>query len=348
MSITYHERPGVYADYDASAVFSTSPATKTVAVAGLNSSTAGTCKFSSAASAAAVFGADAPLTALIRQAFLSGASTVLARAVPVDSVMGYHDSLEALLAQREATYFVIDSCDAAVQADMRELIEAASEAKNECIGLVGMDCASDEELIERSAVLNSPRMVLVAPQVYVGEEICSGNLAAAALAGLLAAQSDPAVPLNGAVLPGLSGVTNLWSETRLDALLRGGVTPLECIGGEVRVIRAVTTCTTINGVADATFRELNTILVIDEVLPALRTVLQQRFSRLKNTAVTRSAIRNQVVIELERRVAAQIIDSYDALTVTQNADDPTVCDIRFRFSVAHCLNRILLTAHISV
>lgn len=348
MSITYHERPGVYADYDASAVYSTSPATKTVAVAGLNSSTAGTCKFSSAASAAAVFGADAPLTALIRQAFLSGASTVLARAVPVNSVMGYHDSLEALLAQREASYIVTDSCDAAVQAEMRDLIEAAAESKNECIGLVGMGCADDEELIQRAAALNSPRMVLIAPQVYVGEQICSGNLAAAALAGLLATQTDPALPLNSAVLPGLSGVTELWTEARLDALLRGGVTPLECVGGSVSVIRAVTTCTTVDGTADATFRELNTILVIDEVLPALRSALQQQFSRMKNTAVTRSAIRNQVLVELERRVAAQIIDSYDTLTVTQNADDPTVCDIRFRFSVAHNLNRIQLTAHISV
>ena len=46
--------------------------------------------------------------------------------------------------------------------------------------------------------------------------------------------------------------------------------------------------------------------------------------------------------------ASEIIDSYDNLTVTPLETDPTVCVVEFEFSVVHGLNRIYLTAHISV
>jgi hypothetical protein len=72
------------------------------------------------------------------------------------------------------------------------------------------------------------------------------------------------------------------------------------------------------------------------------------FSRTKNTAQTRGAIRTQVVIELEKKLTAEIIDGYDNVAVAQNSDDPTVCDVSFEFTVAHGLNQIRLTAYITV
>ena len=76
-------------------------------------------------------------------------------------------------------------------------------------------------------------MVLLAPDVFVWgeEESAGGFMAAAALAGALTDQSDPALPLNGQVLYGLTGVSRMYEETQIDALIRGGVTILECYGG---------------------------------------------------------------------------------------------------------------------
>ena len=49
-----------------------------------------------------------------------------------------------------------------------------------------------------------------------------------------------------------------------------------------------------------------------------------------------------------KQVAAEIIDSYGEVTVTASEDDPTVCLVEFSFAVAHGLNQIYLTVHITV
>ena len=133
-----------------------------------------------------------------------------------------------------------------------------------------------------------------------------------------------------------------------DALVAAGVTALECVGGRVSVIRGLTTRTKTGNAADKTFRELTTILIVDDVIPSIRRALRAKFTRAKNSALTRNAIRNQVIVELEDRIDKEIIEGYDNLTVTASTTDPTTCVVEFEFRVVHGLNRIYLTAHISV
>ena len=91
-----------------------------------------------------------------------------------------------------------------------------------------------------------------------------------------------------------------------------------------------------------------TILIVDEVIPTIRTSLRARFARSKNTAQSRGAIRSQVVLELEEMKSREIVDSYGEVKVSALKSDPTVCLVEFSFTVAHGLNRIYLTAHITV
>ena len=44
----------------------------------------------------------------------------------------------------------------------------------------------------------------------------------------------------------------------------------------------------------------------------------------------------------------EIVDSYGEVLVSALKSDPTVCLVEFSFTVAHGLNRIYLTAHITV
>jgi phage tail sheath gpL-like len=164
----------------------------------------------------------------------------------------------------------------------------------------------------------------------------------------LAATADPAVPLNGTELFGLGGLSASYDDAEIDALVRGGVTPLESLGGILSPVRCVTTRTTTDGAADATWREVTTIRVVDDVIPALRAALRAKFSRAKNTAQTRGAIRSQVIVELEKKKAAQIIDDYGEVTVGVLEEDPSVCLVEVTFAVAHGLNQIYLTAHITI
>ena len=350
MSIVYHERPGVYSDYDASSITATGRSERVIALAGLSEAKAGVYTVTSYSAGKSVFGENSQLGRMLRLAYQNGAGTVLACPVAEDTAAAYTTALALIFAEKQASFCVVGSALEAVHKALRDAVEAASGQRGECIGIAGMSGPTKEKLAERAQALNSERMVLMAPDVYLtGETSAAGGcMAAAALAGVLTDQSDPAMPLNGQVLRGISGVSASYEDTEYDALVAAGVTVLECIGGKVSVIRGLTTRTKTGGSADQTFRELTTMLIVDDVIPAIRTSLRAKFARAKNNALTRNAIRNQVVVELEDRIDREIIERYDHLTVTASTTDPTVCVVEFEFAVVHGLNRIYLTAHISV
>lgn len=353
MSITVHERPGVYSSYDASSLVRGSDGRKTVGLIAVNAQAqAGAPQtITSYEAACAAFGAgeqETDMAQLIRLILLNGAAAVVA--LPIADAEGYDDAFTTMNAQENVSIVVCDSTDQGVQQSLRDAVLAASAARRERIAVVaGAAQESVSALIDRAKALNCERVVLVAPGAVnaEGEEL-SGVPAAAAVAGAIAALTDPAVPLGGAELQGLSGLASQYGDNDIDLLVRGGVTPLESTAGTVSPVRGITTRTTTGGAADTTWRELTTILIVDDVIPAVRQALRSKFARAKNTAQSRSAIRSQVIVELEKKVAEEIIDSYGEVTVTASEDDPTVCLVEFSFAVAHGLNQIYLMVHITV
>jgi len=342
MKVTEHQRPGVYSVYDASSVVSGSAAGRAAGLAAVCSAqgvTAGEVyDLTGGEQAESAFGAGEEITELAKLLFRNGAARVYA--VPVASEEGYAAAFAALEKVEDVAVVVCASTDAQVQKELTESVQAASAAKRErlCV-LAGGENETAAELIARAGALNSERAVLCAP---------GGAKAAAALAGAIAGESDPAVPLGGAELKGLSGLGQDWSEGEIDALILGGVTPLEETGAAVGPVRAVTTRTKTGGAADATWRELTTIRIVDDVIPALRDALRAKFSRAKNTEQGRGAIRSQVIVELEKKKSDEIITGYDNVKVSALPDEPTVCLVEFAFTVAHGLNQIWLSAHITV
>ena len=352
MGETGHERPGVYSVYDASAVVSAGQAARAVGVAA--KAARGTVNeavtLTGYAAGAAAFGEDdgTGMSTLLRLLFLNGASTVTAVRTADGGTLADYEAAFAALGNRDVQVVVCDSGDAAVQQALRTAVETASAGRRERIAVVGCDGGTVEELVARAETLNSERMVLVGPDALDGAgKTLPGPFAAAAVAGAVAAGRDPAVPLNGAELRGLGGLSQEYGDGDVDRLVRGGVTPLENAAGVISPVRGVTTRTTTGGAADATWRELTTILIVDQVIPAVRRALRSKFARTKNTAQTR-AIRSQVIVELEKCAAAQIIDGYGDVAVTASPGDPAVCLVEFGFSVAHGLNQIYLTVHITV
>lgn len=356
MNGTLHERPGVYSSYDASSVISRGSAEKVVGVAAhAAQGTAGeVVRVHSYSEGIGVFGEDTAespgMSTMLKLLFLGGAGTVAAVAAGVgEGQADYSAAFAALALEEDVAVIVTDSEELSVQQALRTHVESCAANRRERVALVGSSGETVQQLIERAAEINSERVVLVGGDVLdeKGEEL-GGCFGAAALAAAIAGNRDPAVPLNGGALAGLTGVRQQYEETEIDALVRGGVTPLESAAGEVSPIRCVTTRTKTADTADATWRELTTILIVDEVIPGIRSALRKRFARTKNTAQTRGAIRSAVIVELEQRVAAEIIDGYGDVLVTMAEDDPTTCVVEFSFTVAHGLNRIYLTAHITV
>ena len=347
-----HERPGVYSSYDASAAVRGGRAARTVGVAA--KSTSGTAnaavRLTSYEMGLSTFGEDAEGTpgmpAILKLLFLGGASTVVAVKVDEDD---YAAAFRVLQTVENLQVIVCDSGELTVQQALRVSLESASAARRERIAVVGMSDASTADLTERAKALNSERMVLVGPDGLDGAgKPVSGVFAAAAVAVAVAMTRDPAIPLNGTPLNGLTGVSVDYTDSEIDVLVRGGVTPLEAVGGVVSPVRGITTRTTTGGADDTTWRELTTILIADDVIPAIRQSLRSRFSQTKNTVQTRGAIRSQTIVELENKLRAEIIDSYSDVAVSASEEDPTICLVEFSFAVAHGLNQIYLTAHITI
>ena len=183
------------------------------------------------------FGGEETLTELVRLLFLNGAAQV--KAVPVAEEAGYKAAFSVLEAAEDIAVVVCDSGELTVQQALRDSVKAASEARRERIAVVGGKAGENATaLVQRAEGLNSERVVLTAP---VGEG--GGAAVAAAVAGAIAGESDPAIPLGGAELKGVDGLEARYGDTEIDTLVRGGVTPVEQAAGVVSVVRGVTTRT---------------------------------------------------------------------------------------------------------
>lgn len=341
------ERPGVYSSVEVSSTLSGAGSGKTVGVAACAAGgTKGACvSVTSYGEAAAKFGADCALTRLVKLLFENGAAAVEAVAAAVGTTAvtaDYTAAFAALATKEDVTILICDSTDTEVFAAMKTSIDGCGENCKYRIGVVETG-GSVSDAAAKASALNFERMVLAYPSV-------DGNAGAvaAAIAGTLSGQTDPALPLNGAELTGIDGFARSYSDNEVTTLVTAGVTAVESVYGTPSVVRGVTTRTKTGGAADTTFREVTTMLIVDDVVPAVRTALRRRFPRVKNTAQTRGAIRTQVIIELEDKLRREIIESYDNVTAVADETDPTVCNVGFQFTVAHGLNRIVLSAHISV
>ncbi|MBQ3405396.1 MAG: phage tail sheath protein [Oscillospiraceae bacterium] len=357
MSITY-ERPGVYASYS---VTSARYAGRSAGIVGIcaaaESGTSGNMyTVGSRNEAASLFGADCALTVLAGLLLDNGVAEI--KAIPLIPAQGasapadsaYERAFAVLSGDENIEVLLCDSWDGDIHALMKTALTTAAGACIHKIGIVECGADNAEDAVEAAGALNCERMVMAAPAAIgaAGAAAQAGSLAAC-IAGALVTCIDPAVPLNGAELYGISGVSADFNDAAINSLVRGGVTPVECTGGTVSVVRGITTKTTASGGgSDYTYRELTTVRIIDDVIPAVRQALKSRFSRVKNTAQTRGAIRSLVLVELEKKLSAEIIDGYSNVSVTADPEDDTVCLVSFEFTVAHGLNQIQITANITV
>ncbi len=352
MSISVHQRPGVYSSYEASSLVSGGGMGRMVGLAAVTAAvSAGTLQtVTSYDRAAALFGTEGSEgpAELIRLALKNGAAGVTV--APAAGPEGYEEAFALLAGVEDLGLVLCDSTDVEVQKKLRDSVIEASQARRErlCVVAGGKD-ETAEQLIERAGALNHERVILVAPGAVDREgKAGSGLPLAAAVAGAAAGERDPAIPMGGAELLGLSGLSCRLEDGELERLILGGVTPVESLGGAVSIVRGVTTRTTSGGAADSAWRDLSAIRVVDDVIPGLRNVLRAKFRRAKNTEQSRGAIRAQVVQELENKLGREIITGYDGVTVSADPEDATRCLVDFSFAVAHGLNQIWLTAHITV
>ena len=290
MNSTIHERPGVYSSYDASSVVSASAAAKTIGAAAV--ATKGTANkvelITSYEEGKSVFGEDASgvygMSTLLKFLFANGAGAVKAVAVGKDESeeKDYASAFAALSDEEDVGVMVCDSAAQSVHLLLKTAAEDASAARRERIAVIGGSEETVAQMVNRAKAVNSERVVLVGPDIASDDGgTMSAVFAAAAVAAVIAGNTDPSVPINGAELTLFGAAGKRLSDNEIDQLVRGGVTPIETVGGVSSPVRGITTKTSSGGAVDTTWRELTTILIVDEVIPTIRSALRTRFARSK-------------------------------------------------------------------
>ena len=348
MDIIAKQRPGVYSDYKTSAILYSKKTGKNIAIVAKSSAEINKIyNVQKLSDAAAIFGSDSTMYTLCKYVFENGCSNILTISTGnLDE--NYSEAFSLLQNTDNINIIVCDSTELSIQQLLMNSVVEASKNKKERIGILAApDNQSDLDVWASN--FNNERILLTAQNpIDSNNDSISGCALAAALAAIISQYTDPSQSFNGTNLNGFSALKQNLSEDQIDKYITYGIIPFEVVAGQVEVIRAVTSKTKTDGLLDSTFKELNTILIIDEVIKAIREMLLKNISSSKNNTTTRNAISSQVTIKLQEFLDANIIDSYSVPNVYQSSDDSSICIVEIDFTVAQGINQIHITANINV
>ncbi len=346
-------RPGVFSQYTVSSLYGAGRSRQYAALlAPCDSGALSAPRWAESYAQGAALLADdtvgAALTAL-RLLFVGGVSRVWLAALPPEPAASDYQAAMALLKGQQNLYAVVCATDdEEALAEVKASVLVASQNQRERIAFCGF--ADPETAPAAAQALDSERMVLVCPGgLPAGQSGGHGPLlAAAALAAAVLTLEDPAASLSGYTLPGLDLLETTLTDQQVETLLAAGITPLEQVGGAVQCVRALTTRTTTGGAADRSFAPVNTTLIIDHVMTAVRGTLLLLLRGAKSTLQSYNAVASQVIVLLSEKQAQGIITGFDGPAVAAHPDDPSICVVELSFGVAYAVNQIHIKTHVLV
>lgn len=259
----------------------------------------------------------------------------------------YTAALEALGEAGEVALIAIEDSAADTLTAAAVFAEARSQAQRETLVFAG--CAGNVTAAAQLAKgVDHPRVVLChGAAVPSGESQGAAFWGAVALAAAVAVLEDPGISLTGAELPGLTGVTGA-TYAQVEGLLAAGITPLYPSGAGVEAVRVLTTSTTQDGSPNRSFSPINSVLIIDYVMKALRRSLAALLKGARSSRQTLSAVASQITVLLGEFVDRGIITGYQTPRVYCLADAPEVCVAEVAFTAAYLINQIHIRAQIQL
>lgn len=346
MSIS-RQRPGVYYDVTSSGIAYNTASANTVALVGFNDSYAESLRLyevTRASDAKTIFGENSVIYELIQIALFNGAHKI--KVVLSNSATDYSAAFGAIQEESDISVVITDSLASNINTQLMQSVVYSSERSKERIGIASTNTQLADDLV---TTLNSERIIEVFQSPLDGDgQALNSCFLAAALAGKLSQINDPSTSLNSTALEGLYGLSQRLTETQIESYLSSGIAVFETVASKPELIRAVTTKTTTDGNRDLTFHDVNTILIIDNIISSLRSYLAKFVSTAKNNQTTRSAIATQSVVLLDSKRRAGLIDSYKTPRVYPDENDSSICVAEIEFTVARGINQIIISAVISL
>jgi len=259
----------------------------------------------------------------------------------------YASALTAMGDAGAPALVAVESAGAEVLAAAKSFAEEQSDNQRETMIFAGVsgDVTAAGNLAKG---VNSPRVVISYGAAQAeGDTEGSAFFGALSLCAAVAVLEDPSVSLTGQIMPGLVKVAGA-SYNQVETLLAAGVTPLCQAGDSVEAVRVITTSTSIGGNPNRSFSPINSILIIDYVMKALRQSLGSLLKGAKNNQTTLSAVASQLTVLLGDFLDRGIITGFEAPKVYCRSDAPEVCVAQVAFTAVYLINQIHIQAQIQL
>ena len=269
-----------------------------------------------------------------------GVSGVYAVPLTVDGSQAgeelYEGALRKLCEIKRGGVILCDSTKPEVLHKLKEQLELASQR-------LAVGCVAKEQAAQTAKSLNCERMVLCCQKAGMKEE--SLTVCAAAVAAMLAV-GEAMDSYHSRPLEGIEQLEPL-SEQEIETLLGDGVTVLEMADGQAECIRCVTTRTRTGNEEDRTFSSVNVVMMIDEIIRAVRERLSEMLKG-KRVGFSQDSVVSQAAVVLDEKKQQGLITSFEPPVAYVQKEDPSVCVVELEFDLAAVFSRIYLTAHISI
>lgn len=252
----------------------------------------------------------------------------------------YEGALRKLCEIKRGGVILCDSTNPEVLHKLKEQVELASQNERERLAV---GCVAKEQAAQTAKSLNCERMVLCCQKAGMKEE--SLTVCAAAVAAMLAV-GEAMDSYHSRPLEGIEQLEPL-SEQEIETLLGDGVTVLEMADGQAECIRCVTTRTRTGNEEDRTFSSVNVVMMIDEIIRAVRERLSEMLKG-KRVGFSQDSVVSQAAVVLDEKKQQGLITSFEPPVAYVQKEDPSVCVVELEFDLAAVFSRIYLTAHISI
>jgi phage tail sheath gpL-like len=300
------------------------------------------------------FGKDSNIIKIMDAASVNGATKfIVVRVLEGETNPDYNAALDILAMEEAVDIVLTDAMDLVTINMVKTHVNNASSSRKERFSVFGYDTNTNiSTAITNATSVNSPRMIAAYPNGLneEGEEL-PGFITAAALAGQLAGETDPSMPMTGVEIQGFYGLAIKISEAEMESLIDAGIVPLEIRNGTIRIVRCITTYTKdANDAVDITWQEITTIRISDYIFKDLREHLARTFARAKQNADTRDALRSEVVSRLMQYQDQDYLENVveDDVAIEINPTNPLRSDVKFKYDVTGPLNVIHLTGYLVI
>ncbi|MGN1081749.1 MAG: hypothetical protein ACI4QV_06630, partial [Acutalibacteraceae bacterium] len=141
--------------------------------------------------------------------------------------------------------------------------------------------------------------------------------------------------------------SSVISQADADFCISNGISVFN-LSGNGEIVRLVTTETETDGRVDYSFSDISTVLAFDDVVRSVRDRLTEFISSSETNSVSYCAIESLIIMLFEEKTDSKIISGYEKPVISTDENDPSVCNILLRFSIAHGISRINVQADIGL